>query len=68
MVSWWTPGVVERGAGAGEQRVGDVAVEGRDDDEHAGRALEARPGQGAVALHQRSPGAGIGRVPRIERP
>ena len=54
------------------RRVGDVAVEGRDDEEDAGRPLEARAGQGAVAFHQRAsgqaPGVGIGRVPVIDRP
>ena len=45
------PGIVEGGARPGEQAVSDVAVERRDDDEHAGRTLEAWAGQGGVAFH-----------------
>ncbi len=65
------PGRGDGGGSAGEQRIGDVAVEGRDRDQHPRRPLEARRRQRAVALmdrHPQAPGLGIGRVPAIDSP
>ena len=67
-VSASAPAARDRGAGAGEERVGDVAVEGRHHHEEPGRALEARRGKGVVAFHAQPSVAGIGRVPAMVRP